>query len=69
LAADLNPNVAAPGRVDVDLLSRSLPRGLLPFITHLLFVARSVELSNDDAAERRQGLLTLFVRQPIPNLL
>jgi hypothetical protein len=41
----------------------------LPFIAHLLFVASSAELSNDDAAERRQGLLTLLVRQPTPKLL
>jgi ATP dependent DNA ligase C terminal region len=41
----------------------------LPFIPHPLFVASSAELSNDDAAERRQGLLTLLVRQPTPKLL
>jgi hypothetical protein len=39
------------------------------FIAHLRFVARSVELSNDDNAESRQGLLTLLVRQPIPELI
>jgi hypothetical protein len=36
------------------------------FIAHLPLVARSAELSNDDVAERRQRLLPLFVRQPIP---
>jgi hypothetical protein len=41
----------------------------LPFITHPLFVASTAELSNDDAAERRQGLLTLLVGQPTPKLL
>src|SRR5215472_17909779 len=40
-----------------------------PFIGHLSFVVRSAELSNDDAAERRQCLLTLLVRQPAPKLL
>jgi hypothetical protein len=30
---------------------------------------RRAELPNDDAAERRQRLLTLFVRQPIPQLI
>jgi hypothetical protein len=40
------------------------------FIAHLPFVARrSVELSNDDDAECCQRLLTLLVRQPIPQLL
>ncbi len=39
------------------------------FIAHLRFVARSVELSNDDNAESRQGLMTLLVRQPIPELI
>jgi hypothetical protein len=32
------------------------------FIAHLLFAARDAELSNDDAAERRQRSPTLFVR-------
>jgi hypothetical protein len=41
----------------------------LPFITHLLLVASSAELSNDDAAERPKGLLTLLARQPTPKLL
>jgi hypothetical protein len=40
----------------------------LPFITHPLFVPSNEELSND-TAERRQGLLTLLVRQPTPKLL
>jgi len=30
---------------------------------------RHAELPNDDAAERRQRLLTLFVGQPIPQLI
>src|SRR5262249_36210022 len=62
-------NVAAAGRVGAHLLSRSSPQGLLPFIGHLPFVASSAELSNDDATERRQCLLTLLVRQPAPKLL
>jgi hypothetical protein len=70
LDVDPSPNVAAAGRVAVDLLSRPSPRGLSAFIAHLPPVARrSVELSNDDAAEGRQRLLTLLVRQPIPQLL
>src|SRR5262249_59229361 len=69
LDVDPKPNVAAPGRVGAHLLSRSSPQGLLPFIAHLPFVARSAELSNDNAAECRQSLLTLLVRQPTPKLL
>src|SRR5277367_298379 len=69
LAVDPKPNVAAAGRVGADLFSRFSPRDLLPFITHLLLVASSAELSNDDAAERHQGLLTLLARQPTPKLL
>src|SRR5262249_33691990 len=49
--------------------SRSSPRGLAVFIAHLPFVARSAELSNDDAAQRRQRLLTLLLGQPIPELV
>jgi len=35
-------------------------------MAHLPFVVRSAELSNDEAAERRQRSLTLFVGQLIP---
>jgi hypothetical protein len=62
LAVDPNPNVTVTARAGADLFSRSVPRDLLLFTAHPLFVARSAELSNDDAAERRQGLLTLLVR-------
>ncbi len=51
------------------LSPRSSTGGLCPFIAHLPFVAKSAELANDDVAERRQRLLTLLVRQPIPKLI
>src|SRR4051812_18042734 len=68
LAVAPSPNAAAGGRGGVVRPSRCSPRGLSPFIGHLPFDARCAELSNDDAAECRQRLLTLFVRQPRPKL-
>src|SRR5215472_8949109 len=69
LDVDPSPNVAAAERGDAVRPACSSPRELSPFIAHLPFVARCAELSNDDAAECRQSLLTLFVRQPRPKLL
>ena len=50
-------------------LSRSHTDVITTFIAHLPFVARRVELSKHDAAERHQRSLTLFVRQQTPELI
>src|SRR5512142_2211076 len=66
---DLRPKVMADGVASADPPSQSTTRASRELIAHLLIVARCVELSNHDAAEGYQRSLTLFVRQPIPELV
>src|SRR6185437_9457890 len=71
---DRSPKVAACGAgadgeedVDVDDWRSAGISGV--FIMHPLFVARCVELANDDAAECRQRSPPLVARQPVPELV
>jgi hypothetical protein len=53
----------------LDPSSRSTAHVSGALISHLLVVARGVELSNHNAAESCQRSMTLFVRQQAPELV
>jgi len=59
--------VADDAEIDADVAIMACC--LRPLIVHLPFVERHGELSYDDAAERRQRLLSLVLRQLAPQLI
>src|SRR4051812_36566868 len=67
--ADLSPKAAGDAVTASGLPSALMSPALRVGITHLPVVARCVELTDHDAAERVQRSLTLLVGQEAPELV